>query len=88
MRNTSMKTNAIRFVSGVALFAFAAPFPAYGQFMSNYPIIIVPPPAQEYVQPKPAPRSPPPERSKPPDTPAQAAPAPAGHYEGRRYVPD
>jgi hypothetical protein len=88
MRNTSMKTNAIRFVSGVALFAFAAPFPAYGQFMSNYPIIIVPPPAQDYVLPKPAPNSPPPDKPRPPDTPAQAAPAPSGHYQGRRFVPD
>ena len=86
MRNMSMKTNAIRRASGVALFAFAAPFPAYGQFMSNCPIIIVPPPAQEYVQPKPAPRSPP-ERSKPPDTPAQAAPAQGGTMRGGGTCP-
>jgi hypothetical protein len=70
------------------MFAFGAPFPAHGQFMSNYPIIIVPPPAQEYVLPKPAPKSPPPDRPKPPDAPAQAAPAPSGHYQGRTFVPD
>jgi hypothetical protein len=83
-----MKTNAIRFASGVALFAFGSAFPASGQVFSNYPVIIVPPPAQDYVLPKPAPKSPPPERPKPPDAPAQAAPASAGHYQGRTFVPD
>ena len=81
-----MKTNAIRFASGVAMFAFGSAFPAYGQFFSNYPVIIVPPPAQDYVLPKPAPKSPPPDRPKPPDAPAQAAPT--GHYQGRTFVPD
>jgi hypothetical protein len=83
-----MKANAIRFASGVALFAFGSAFPAYGQFISNYPVIIVPPPAQDYVLPKPAPRSPPPApaRPKPPDAPAQSAPP--GHYQGRTFVPD
>ena len=51
-----MKTNAFRIAAGVALFAFGAPFPACAQFISNYPVIIVPPPAQNYVLPKPAPK--------------------------------
>jgi hypothetical protein len=82
-----MNTNAIRFAAGVALLAFSAPFPAYGQFFSNYPVIIVPPPAQEYVMPKPA-TKPTPDKPKPADTPAQAAPTPSGHYQGRTFVPD
>jgi len=82
-----VKINAFQFAAGVAFIAFGSPFPAYGQLFTNYPVIIVPPPAQNYVLPKPAPKSPP-DRPKPPDTPAQAAPAPAGHYQGRTFVPD
>jgi hypothetical protein len=83
-----MKTNAFRFAAAVLLLAFGAPFPACAQFLSNYPVIIVPPPpAQNYVLPKPAPK-PPPDKSKPADTPAQTAPAPAGHYQGRTYLPE
>jgi hypothetical protein len=83
-----MKTSAFRFAVGVALLDFAALSPASAQFSGNYPIIIVPPPpAQNYVSPKPAPK-PPPDKPKPADTPAQAAPAPKGHYEGRTFVPD
>jgi hypothetical protein len=82
-----MKTNAFRFAAGVALFAFGEPFPAHAQFPGNYPVIIVPPPAQNYVVPKPAPK-PPPDKPKPPDSPAQAAPAPTGRYQGRTFVPD
>jgi hypothetical protein len=80
-----MKTNAIRFAAGVALFALGAPFPACAQMISNYPVIIVPPPAQNYAMPKPAPK-PPPDKPKPAETPAQAAPS--GHFEGRTFVPD
>jgi hypothetical protein len=82
-----MKTNAIRFASGIALFAFGAPFPAYGQFFSNYPVIIVPPPAQNYVLPKPAPKSPP-DKPKPADKPADA-PNPGDVtqcYQGRTKI--
>jgi hypothetical protein len=82
-----MKINDIRLAAGVALFALGAPFPASAQIFSNYPVIIVPPPAQNYALPKPAPK-PPPDKPKPPDTPAQAAPAPAGHYQGRTFVPN
>jgi hypothetical protein len=86
-----MKTNAIRFASGIGLFAFGFAFPAHAQVFGNYPVIIVPPPAQNYVLPKPAPRPPPPDRPKPTDAPApatSAAPAPAGRYQGRTFVPD
>jgi hypothetical protein len=86
-RSTSMKTNAFRFAVGVALFDFAAVSPACAQFSGNYPIIIVPPPAQNYIAPKPA-SKPPPDKPKPTDTPVQAAPAPTGRYQGRAYAPD
>ena len=80
-----MKTNAARFAAGVALIAFGAPFPAFGQF-SYPPLIVVPPPAQEYAAPKPAPEASRPAKPKPPaDTPPQTR---GGHYEGRTYVPD
>jgi hypothetical protein len=79
-----MKINDIRLTAGVALFALGTPFPACAQFFSNYPVIIVPPPAQNYTLPKPTPK-PPPDKPKPP---AQAAPAPAGHYQGRTFVPN
>ena len=83
-----MKTNAIRFASGFALFAFGSAFPAYGQFFTNYPVIIVPPPAQDYVLPKPAPRSPPPARQAKTSRHAGAGRAGGGHYQGRTFVPD
>jgi hypothetical protein len=81
-----MRTNAARFAAGVALFALGAPSPGYAQFFSNYPVIIVPPPAQNYALPKPAPK-PPPDKPKPADAATQAPPAP-GHYQGRTFVPD
>ena len=80
-----MKTNPARFAAGLALVAFGAPIPAFGQYFPP-PLIIVPPQGQEYAAPKPAPK-PPPVRPKPP---ADATP-PAkstGHYQGRTYVPD
>jgi hypothetical protein len=79
-----MKANAVRFAAGLALVAFGAPFPACGQFFYP-PVIIVPPPAQDYATPKPAPKPPPP-KPKAADTAPQAKPT--GHYEGRVYVPD
>jgi hypothetical protein len=80
-----MKTNARRFAAALALVAFGAPFPACGQYFPP-PLIIVPPPAQNYAIPKPAPRAPPARPKPPADTPPQ--PKPTGHYEGRTYVPD
>jgi hypothetical protein len=81
-----MKIIAGRFAAGLALVAFGASSPARGQFFPP-PLIVVPPPAQNYIMPpKPAPK-PPPDKPKPPaDTPPQTKPA--GHYEGRTYVPD
>jgi hypothetical protein len=81
-----MKTNAVRFAAGLALIALGAPLPAAGQYFPP-PLIIVPPPAQEYAIPKPTPRPPPPARPRPQvDTPTQQKPT--GHYQGRTYVPD
>ena len=81
-----MKTKALRIAGGVALLAFGAPLPACAQF--NYPMIIVPPPAQNYALPNPAPKAPPPEKPKPADKPADA-PNSAGVtqcYQGRTKV--
>jgi hypothetical protein len=78
-----MRTKAFRIAGGVALLAFGAPLPASAQF--NYPMIIVPPPAENYVAPKPAPTAPPPEKAKPAERPADA-PNPGDHsqcYQGR-----
>jgi hypothetical protein len=80
-----MKSNAARFAAGLAL-AFGAPLPAYAQYFPP-PLIIVPPPAQDYSQPKPVPERTRPAKPKPP--PADTPPQPrGGHYEGRTYVPD
>ena len=78
-----MKTKAARFAAGLALVAFGAPFPASGQYFPP-PLIIVPPPAQEYAAPKP---KPPPKPKPSADAPPPQA-KPGGHYEGRTYVPD
>ena len=79
-----MTANAIRFAAGAALVAFAAPLPAAGQYFP--PLIIVPPPAQDYAIPRPAPK-PPPDKPKPSNTPPPQD-APKGHYQGRTFVPD
>jgi hypothetical protein len=81
-----MKTSAVRFAAGLALVAFGASLPASGQYFPP-PLIIVPPPAQEYATPKPAPKPPPTaEKPKPPDTSANGTPK--GHYQGRTFIPD
>jgi hypothetical protein len=79
-----MNTNAIRFAAGLGLFAAGAPFPAFAQFIYP-PVLVVPPPAENYMTPKLVPRSSP-DKSKPAQTPTQTKPG--GHYEGRTYVPD
>jgi hypothetical protein len=81
-----MKTNAARLAAGLALVAFGAPFPASGQYFPP-PLIIVPPPAQEYATPKPLSKPPPPKPKPSADTPPPQT-KPAGHYEGRTFVPD
>jgi hypothetical protein len=80
-----MKTNAVRLAAGLAVVALGAPAPASGQYFPP-PLIIVPPPAQEYAVPKPAPKPPPAQPKPQADTPPQRKPT--GHYEGRTYVPD
>jgi hypothetical protein len=80
-----MRANAVRFAAGLALMALGAPFPACGQFIYP-PLVIVPPPAQDYAKPRPAPNPPPPKPKPATDTPPPAKPT--GHYEGRTYVPD
>jgi hypothetical protein len=80
-----MKANAVRFAAGLALVAFAAPVPATAQYFPPV-MIIVPPAAQNYATPKPAPK--PPDKPKPAaDTPPPSA-RPAGHYQGQTFVPD
>ncbi len=80
-----MKANAVRFATGAALVAFAAPLPAAGQYFPP-PLIIVPPPAQDYAIPKPAPK-PQPDKPKPSNTVAPPD-GPKGHFQGRTFVPD
>jgi hypothetical protein len=75
-----MKTNAV-FAGGFVFLSIGAPFPACGQFM--YPVIVVPPPAQDYGASKPKPS---PDKPKVADVPAQTSKG--GHYEGRIWVPD
>jgi hypothetical protein len=80
-----MKPNAVRFAAALALVAFAASAPATAQYFPPA-LIIVPPPAQNYAAPKPAPK-PPPDKPKP----AAEMPPPAkptGHYQGQTFVPD
>jgi hypothetical protein len=71
-----MTTKVFGLTMSLGLLAFAASSPARGQFMSNYPVIIVPPPAQNLVlppKPKPAQRATQPAPAAPPsDAPAQA----------------
>jgi hypothetical protein len=83
-KNAFMKASAIRFAAGLALVAVSAPLPAAAQYLP--PLIIVPPPAQNYAAPRPAPK-PPPDKPKPAaDTPPPAKRA--GHYQGQTFVPD
>jgi hypothetical protein len=79
-----MKANAVRFAAVFALVAVGAPLPASGQYFPPA-LIIVPPPAQNYATPKPAPK-PPPDKPKPTDAPPPTKPG--GHYQGQTFVPD
>lgn len=82
-----MRLNAVRFAAGLALIGFGAPLPAYGQYFPP-PLIVVPPPAQDYAAPRQAPDRARPARPNPQpqaETPPQTR---GGHYEGRTYVPD
>jgi hypothetical protein len=55
MRKPAVKARILRLGVGAALAVAASP-PAQAQFMTgNYPVLIVPPPAQNLVVPKPKP---------------------------------
>jgi len=79
-----MRANAVRFAAGAALIAFGAASPACGQYFPP-PLIIVPPPAQNYATPRPPPKQSP-ERPKPSDT--VPPDRPRGHFQGRTFIPD
>ncbi len=79
-----MRAQAFAAAAGLAI-AFAASNPADAQFMGNYPVIIVPPPpAQNLVLPKPAPRPAKPSTSAPP--PEASAPQVQCRYQGQTRV--
>ena len=78
-----MNTKIYRLIICVLTFGFGASVPAWGQVMYNYPVIIVPPPAQNLVVPKPAPRAAIPEKPKPPPSAAPPQPDPTPTYHGR-----
>jgi hypothetical protein len=77
--------NGVRVATRVALAAFALPLPASAQYFPPA-LIIVPPAAQNYAAPKPAPKPPPDKPKSPADTSPPAKPA--GHYQGQTFVPD
>jgi hypothetical protein len=81
MGKPATKARISRLGVGVAVLAVAASPPAEAQFMTgSYPVIIVPPPAQNFVVPKP--------KSTPPPKTNDAPPAPdqIKCYEGRARV--
>ncbi len=83
-RGFMMKAKALGFVVGIAV-AAGAIGPADAQFFPNYPVIIVPPPAQNLVVPRPKP-------TPKPAQPAPAAPPPDAsaqsqcHFQGQTRV--
>jgi hypothetical protein len=68
---------------GLAALAFVGSA-AHAQFMTNYPVIIVPPPAQNVVIPRPSPTTRQLDRQYPP--PAPAPDASRCHYQGQTRV--
>ena len=78
-----MRAKAFGLAAGFAL-ALGSAAPADAQFFANYPVIIVPPPAQNLVMPKPAPKPAKPSASAPPSE----APAPEVqcHYQGQTRI--
>jgi hypothetical protein len=70
-----------RFAAALIFLNIGASFPACGQFI--YPILVVPPPPQDYSASKPKPA---PDKPKLADAPAQTSKG--GHYEGRIWVPE
>jgi len=84
-----IKAKAFCLAAGLALVLGATAPPAEAQFMSNYPVIIVPPPpAQNLVlPPKPKPPAPKPDASaqSPATTPDTPAPGQC-YYQGKTRV--
>ena len=72
---------------GLAMIASSATLPAQAQF-ANYPIIIVPPPAQNYGAPKPDARAQTATKPKPPPSAPDSAPIPSCRYQGQTRVCD
>ena len=85
MRKPAVKARILRLGVGAALAVAASP-PAQAQFMTgNYPVLIVPPPAQNLVVPKPKPVQAPKVDVPPPDAPPRA-PDQSKCYQGRARV--
>ena len=82
-----MKTNAARFAAGLALVAFGAPFPAFGQYFPP-PLIIVPPPAQQIRNAEAGLQTTAAAQIEAAGRRGPASRSTTGHYEGRTYVPD
>ena len=82
-----IKARVFRLAAGLALALGGLAGPAEAQFMTNYPVIIVPPPAQNLVlPPKPKPPAPKPDASaQSPDTPNPPGSGQC-HYEGKTRV--
>jgi len=79
-----MKTKIYQIIIIALMVAFGAFHPAQAQ-LYPYPVIIVPPPAQNLVVPKPAARAAMPDKPNPPS--AGDAPAPLKcHYQGQTRV--
>jgi len=81
-----LRSKGFGLTGGLALFVLCLSAPAQAQFMTSYPVIIVPPPAQNLVlpKPKPVPRAAQPAPASPPD----AATQNLGncHYQGQTRV--
>jgi hypothetical protein len=82
-----IKARVFRLAAGLALALGGAAAPAEAQFMTNYPVIIVPPPAQNLVlPPKPKPAAPQPDASaQSPNTPNTPGPGQC-YYQGKTRV--
>jgi hypothetical protein len=81
-----MSAKIFRLIIILPMFVFGVSFPAQGQ-LYPYPVIIVPPPAQNLVVPKPkpvVPRAQPAPASPPPDAPASGQIQ--CHFQGQTRV--
>ena len=81
-----IKASVFRLAAGLALALGGLAGPAEAQFMTNYPVIIVPPPAQNLVVPKPSPTTNQLNRQYPPPPDSSATDASQCTYQGRVKV--